>query len=505
MSARTPLCGWPRRDELLLTGSMAFGFALFFLVVYGGASAVTGFYTWGVRVDLPFERHIPFVPAWAAVYVSMDLLLLLSLLVFRTWREMAPFVLALCLETVLGAACFLLLPVEVAWPPREVSGGWASVFFLADTMNLERNYLPSLHVAFACTAALAYGERGGWLARSLFGLWAMAITASTLLIHEHHLADVLAGAILAWGTWRVVASRASRADFLEAIRVEALCARELYLFSRRHLRYLLIALGLYRYSLPRWRATRVARAGFCFLQLVDDVLDGDRPIDGEPLDQVDALLGQMETGRWSDEGSASTLGRVFLTGLGDDGARAEALQLVRTMRKDRERVRERRELEAEALRSHHRDTFRLSVGLMLHVAGVEVRASDSPALLDAFGWCSTMRDLREDLDKGLLNVPAEVCRAVRAEGVDPLRYEDLVGSVAGRAWMLAEYGRARALLEQAAVELSALEGRSGVGLLRLFHRSIRGFWAKRLPRKMPFLRESSEVSSWPSGAPTGGR
>lgn len=501
MNTRPPLFGWPRRDELRLTGAMALGFACFFLLVYGGASQVTGFYTWGVHIDLPLERHIPFVPAWAAVYVSMDLLLLLSLLVFRTWREMVPFVLALCLETVLGALCFLVLPVEVAWPPREVHGSWASVFFLADTMNLERNYLPSLHVAFACTAALAYGERGGWLARSTFGLWAAAIAASTLLIHEHHLADVLAGALLAWGMWRAVAPRASRADFLEDLRVEALCARELYHFSRRHLRYLLIALGLYRYSLPRWRLTRVARAGFCFLQLVDDVLDGDRPIEGEPLEWVDALLVQMETGRWSGTGAASTLGRVFLAGLGDDGARDDALQLVRTMRRDRERVKNNQELDAETLRAHHRGTFRLSVGLMLHVAGVEVRASDAPALLDAFGWCSAMRDLREDLDKGLRNVPAEVSHAVRAEGLDPARYEDLMGSVAGRVWMAAEYDRARVLLEQAAVELSALEGRTGVALLRLFHRSIASFRAKRLPRRLPFLRETAGVSSWPSGAP----
>lgn len=501
MNGSPPLFGWPRRSELALTGAMALGFALFFLLVYGGASAVTGFYTWGVRVDLPFERHIPFVPAWAAVYVSMDVLLMLSLLVFRTWREMVPFVLALCLQTVVGAACFLVLPVEVAWPPREVSGSWASVFFLADTMNLERNYLPSLHVAFACTAALAYGERGGSLARSLFGLWAAAIATSTLLIHEHHLADVVAGALLAWGIWRFVAARASRADFLEALRVEALCARELYHFSRRHPRYLLIALGLYRYSLPRWHATRVARTGFCFLQLVDDVLDGDRPIPGEPLEWVDALLVQLETGRWSDTDVASTLGRVFLAGLGDEAARADALRLVRIMRRDRERVLHRQELDAEALRAHHRDTFLLSVGLMLHVAGVDVRAPDAPALLEAFGWCSTLRDLREDLDKGLLNVPAEVSRAVRAEGLDPRRYEDLLGSVAGRAWVVAEHGRARALLDQSAVELAGLEGRSGVALLRLFHRSIEGFWAKRLPRKLPFLRETAGVSSQPSGAP----
>ncbi|WP_434387535.1 phosphatase PAP2 family protein [Melittangium boletus] len=499
--SRPPLFALPRREDVALTAAMAAGFTLFFLLVYGGASWVTGFYPGGVRVDLPFERHIPFVPAWSAVYVSMDVLLLLCLFVLRTWKDLLPLVLALAVETVVGAVCFLVLPVEVAWPARQVHDGSAFMFLVADTMNLERNYLPSLHVAFACTGALAYGERGGWLARVGFSVWALAIAASTLLIHEHHLVDVLAGALLAWGTWRLVAPFARRPDVQEALRVEALCAREMYRFSRRHLRYLPPALVLYRYALTGWRTTRVARTGFCFLQLVDDVLDGDRAVEGEPLDWVDGLLARLESGRSDPEDVALTLGRWFLAELRNDEARAEVLQLVRTMRRDRERVRGRQELPETALRAHHRETFTLSVSLMLHAARAEARALDAPALLDAFGWCSAMRDLREDLRKGLFNVPAEVAQAVRAEGGDPWHYPSLVDSVAGQTWLRAEHRRARALLDTAREELKALEGRSGVALLWLFQRSIEGFWAKRLPRRMPFLRAPAGVSPSPSGAP----
>ncbi|QQR41369.1 inositol phosphorylceramide synthase [Myxococcus xanthus] len=490
MSPRPALFGWPRKEELALTAAMATGFALFFVTVYGGASWLTGFYTGGLRVELSFERHIPFMPSWALVYVSMDVLLLLSLFVFRTWRDMVPFALALCVETALAAVCFLLFPVEVAWPPRAVEGTWAGVFQLADTLNLERNYLPSLHVAFACTAALAYAERAGALGRILFGLWALAIAASTLLIHEHHVVDVVAGALLAWGTWRWVAPWARRTAFLESLRVEALCARESYRFTRRHLRYGLIALVLYRYAVSRWwREARVARVGFCFLQLVDDVLDGDRAVDGEPLDWVDALLWELESGRGEDQGTAATLGRVLLEQLGDDTARAQVFALVRTMRKDRERVKAGQWWSAEALRAQQRDTFCLSVDLMLHVAGTGVRAEDAPALMEAFGWCSVMRDLREDLAQGLYNVPDEVAAAVRGDGADPTDIDALLGTEAGRAWMTAEHVRARALLDGTAGQLAALEGRPGLALLRIFHRSIESFWRRRLPRRHPFLAE----------------
>ncbi|WP_233591646.1 phosphatase PAP2 family protein [Corallococcus sp. AB011P] len=488
------LFGWPAREELKRTGAMTFGFALFFLAVYGGASWVTGFYSGGLRVDLPIEQHIPFMPGWAAVYVSMDVLLLLSLFIFRTWRQMLPFALALCAETVLGALCFLVLPVEVAWPPRAVTGVWASIFQAADTMNLERNYLPSLHVAFACTAALAYRERSGPVASIAFALWALAIAASTLLIHEHHLVDVVAGALLAWGTWRVVAPRVRKEAFLEAVRVEALCAREMYRFARRHPRYGLIALALYQQSLGRWRKARRARAGFCFLQGVDDVLDGDRPVKGEPLDAIDALLRTLETGAPGPASefhdTAVSLGRVLLTELTDPTAREQVLELVRTMRRDRERVRDGHWWDAATLQTQLGNTFRQSVSLMLHVADAQVRAEDAPSLLAALGWCSVMRDLREDLAQGLFNVPADVAAEVRAQGHVPEDFDSLLTAQAGRAWVRGEYQRARALLDRSAKELAQLEGRQGVALLRLFHRSVEAFWARKLPSRMPFLREA---------------
>jgi membrane-associated phospholipid phosphatase len=493
------LFGWPSTKELKRTGALTVGFALFFLVVYGGASWVTGFYPGGIRVDLPFERHIPFVPGWAAVYVSMDVLLLLSLFIFRTWRDMLPFAVALCAQTVLGALCFLVLPVEVAWPPRAVTGGWTEVFQFADTMNLERNYLPSLHVAFACTAALAYRERSGLFARTVFNAWALAIAASTLLIHEHHLVDVIAGALLAWGTWRFVAPRVRRTEFLEALRVEALCARELYRFARRHPRYGLIALILYQQSLGRWSKARGARVGFCFLQLVDDVLDGDRAVDGEPLEHLDALVRSLETGAPGPatefHDTATTLGRALLAELTDAEARARVFELVRTMRRDRERVREARWWDAATLQEQLTNTFRLSVSLMLHVSGAKVRAQEAPSLLAALGWCSVMRDLREDLAQGLFNVPADVADAVRAGGHDPADFDALLASEAGRAWVRSEYQRASVLLDHSAVELKRLGGQPGAALLRLFHRSVEAFWAKKLPRRMPFLREAPALQT----------
>jgi membrane-associated phospholipid phosphatase len=185
-------------DAVRTWGATA-AFLVVWVAVYGGASAASAHVPWRVRVDLPFEPVGPFVP-WAAVaYVSMGVLLTLVPVVLRTWARVRPVFLAMLVETLLAAACFVALPVErVPWadpPPSNAVMAWA------DAMNLERNYLPSLHVTYAVTAALALGRRSprwGFVA----GAWAAAIAASTLLLRYHYVLDVAAGGLLAWAADR---------------------------------------------------------------------------------------------------------------------------------------------------------------------------------------------------------------------------------------------------------------------------------------------------------------
>jgi membrane-associated phospholipid phosphatase len=227
-----PLVAWPGWRQLRVTGLLALGFALFWLVVYGGTSALTRRYPVRLRVHMGWELGLPFVPELSAVYLSLGVLLLLLLFVFRTWPELVPLVVVMSLQTLVAAACFLVLPVQDAFPPVRVTGPWGALFSLADTLNFDGNYLPSLHVAYAVTAALAIGRRAGPVGRSAVLAWAAAIAASTMLLHQHYLADVVAGFLLATLTMRVAYARAATPAFLRALRVEALGRRALERLAR---------------------------------------------------------------------------------------------------------------------------------------------------------------------------------------------------------------------------------------------------------------------------------
>lgn len=187
---------------LLICGS----FLLFCLLYYG--SAYLGDFA-GSRYHFYFawEENIPLIPSAAFVYLSESLMYFPIFRRQTTFAQLWPLALTLALEQVIAAACFLTFPLEDGFRPAPPPGGISgAVWQLAGRVAGRHNYLPSLHVALATTAALVYARvtrSRAWKMR----LWAAAIALSTLLIHQHHIADVIAGFALAWASVRLVYDR----------------------------------------------------------------------------------------------------------------------------------------------------------------------------------------------------------------------------------------------------------------------------------------------------------
>ena len=269
---REPFLAWPGIASFRLTIPLSYLFFKVFSSVYGGASLLarlrrapsTDFY-------FPWEMHLPFVPSWSVVYLSVPLLILLTPFILRTWRTFTPFVLTLTAETLIAGIFFLVVPVSQAYPPRVAHGFFGGVFHLVDRLNLDYNKFPSLHIAFAVTAAIVFGRRCGWLGRTLFSLWIVAVGASTLLIHEHQLLDLVDRARprprlrrhrAAPGVRRPVPRRSAHRH--------ALPARALPLGAAAHP----LTCSPSPLLPPPLARTRTLRVSYALTQHVDDVLDG---------------------------------------------------------------------------------------------------------------------------------------------------------------------------------------------------------------------------------------
>jgi hypothetical protein len=166
------------------------------LIVYGGANWLTGLHHYRVRLWTGADLAIPFVPAASAIYLSIYPMFWIAPLILHTRDELRSLAKALAWLIVVSGIGFLLFPADNAFPTQAPAGIVGMFFTFADRLNMTHNYLPSLHVGMAVVCAHAYSQTCSRRLAVIIWLWAAAIAVSTLLTHQHYLADAVTGGAL---------------------------------------------------------------------------------------------------------------------------------------------------------------------------------------------------------------------------------------------------------------------------------------------------------------------
>lgn len=188
---------WPSRRHLACAFYWSAVVAAAFAVLFGGANWITTTHPRRVPLHLDDELAMPFVPPMVVVYLSLNAMLALAPFVLRTRAELRALALTLIGMTCAATPAFLILPGERVQPPPTDLGAWQPAIGFARMLALEHNFAPSLHVAMAVACTAAYGRRASTGVRIGLAAWAAALVASTLLLHQHYLVDVLSGLVLA--------------------------------------------------------------------------------------------------------------------------------------------------------------------------------------------------------------------------------------------------------------------------------------------------------------------
>jgi len=148
--------------------------------------------------ELPLDRVVPLQPAWAFVYGSLYLfLIILPIFVVRQEDHIRRTVLAYLMVWIAAYVCFLAYPTVAPRPANVVGDGFV-VWGLRCLYSADPPYncFPSLHVAHSFVSALtcyrAHREVG--IAASLC---ASLVAVSTLFSKQHYILDVVAGVFLA--------------------------------------------------------------------------------------------------------------------------------------------------------------------------------------------------------------------------------------------------------------------------------------------------------------------
>jgi PAP2 superfamily. len=144
-----------------------------------------------------WELRFPFVQEFIWFYLSLYLLFVLPPF-FLTSDEMKRLAKKLITATCLAGLVFLVLPAQLGFPRIVPSDSpYHEIFLAMFAIDKPFNLVPSLHVAYSTAIILAIAERLGKIGSIVFFGWLALVSASTILIHQHHLLDVLAGLALA--------------------------------------------------------------------------------------------------------------------------------------------------------------------------------------------------------------------------------------------------------------------------------------------------------------------
>ena len=171
---------------------------ILFSMVWSGAHELSDL--WGRRLPLTFdwEAGIPFQKWILPLYFTLDVAVICIPLLFRSAREALPPMGLFLIQVVIAAPFFVLLPIENAYSNDMPTGVWGAYLFEPLGMkNVSQwNQTPSLHVTYSLTVATVVARRFGGPWRWIAFAWAIPVSISTMLVHEHHLICVVGGLIL---------------------------------------------------------------------------------------------------------------------------------------------------------------------------------------------------------------------------------------------------------------------------------------------------------------------
>jgi membrane-associated phospholipid phosphatase len=189
-AARVPYL--PDSKRLRVYGYWAGLAGVAFFAVYPTLNWLTSLRRKRFHLYVSPELGIPFVPQFIWAYLSMYILFLIPLFLLPVER-MPPLGKQLVAGTVASGVLFLLLPADLGFvrmiPPDPI---YANIYQGIFGIDRPHNLVPSLHVVWSSTIILACADIARPPVRALLYIWLAIVVMSTVLVHQHHILDVVA-------------------------------------------------------------------------------------------------------------------------------------------------------------------------------------------------------------------------------------------------------------------------------------------------------------------------
>ncbi|MBU2711098.1 phosphatase PAP2 family protein [Zooshikella harenae] len=169
-----------------------------FFINYGLANYVTFLRAPVPSVYFEWEMSIPVIPWMIIPYWSIDLFFALSLFCCQSTHALTTLTRRLGFAILVAVFCFLIYPLQFAFPRPEVNSLLGDLFNLLYAFDQPYNQAPSLHIALLVILWLHYLPLCNRLFKFIIHVWFSLIAVSVLFTYQHHFIDIPTGLALGW-------------------------------------------------------------------------------------------------------------------------------------------------------------------------------------------------------------------------------------------------------------------------------------------------------------------
>jgi len=190
-----------RLKEIAIWGTLA---AIAFPLIYGVcnylASQNSDFY----HAYFDWELSLPLIPWMIYPYMSLNALFLVAAFILKE-KAVKAYCLSLVISLGVAAIIFYFFPGQLGFTRPEYVAGYNDIFQGMYNIDKPHNLFPSLHVTYSSLSAMSMIQQAkSKLFASIMIVWIILISLSVILVHQHHIIDIILGFILAILTYRSV-------------------------------------------------------------------------------------------------------------------------------------------------------------------------------------------------------------------------------------------------------------------------------------------------------------
>ncbi|WP_081411680.1 phosphatase PAP2 family protein [Chryseobacterium gregarium] len=159
-----------------------------------------------------FEKSIPFVPLSIIPYMASGLFFCVVFFSCQNKNQLKILTWRMLFVIITAGIFFITVPLRFSFAKPEVSNVILALpFSFLKTFDSPFNQSPSLHIAFAFIFWSVFKDLSKW--RIFFMTWLILLGISTLTTYQHHVIDILTGAILAHITFIIIPYRKNDPEY----------------------------------------------------------------------------------------------------------------------------------------------------------------------------------------------------------------------------------------------------------------------------------------------------